>query len=116
MALLAMLTGIALPAHAYRMHAARGVPGADFCTTAKPVGAAADSIAIFATDAPAPPEHDHGVKCDACCGCGVVAAAPALPRSLPALAAAPALPADLPAAHSPVAAGFALARGPPARS
>lgn len=109
-----MLTGIALPAHAYRMHSVEGVPGADFCTTVKPADAAAGNSAASTADTPAPSERDHAVQCDACCSCGGVAAAAALPRSWPTLAAAPAVPAAVPAARSPAVAGFALARGPPA--
>jgi len=116
MALFAMLTGIALPAHAYRIHAAKGLAGADFCTTVKLPDGATGNSANATADAPPSQERDHAIQCDSCCGCGGVAAAPALPRSWPTLATASAMPADLPATHQHAVAGFALARGPPVRT
>jgi hypothetical protein len=116
MALFAMLTGIAMPAHAHARQARTGAPGTDFCTTVKPGEALAGNSANSKADAPAAPEHHHAVQCDTCCGCGGVAAAPATPGSWPPLATAHAVPACAPATRQPAVAGFALARGPPNQS
>lgn len=114
MALFAMLTGIAMPAHAYRSHGATDLPGADFCTTVKPAGGADAKPARPIANVPATPAADHAVQCDTCCGCSGSAAAPALPRSALLLAATLAPGAIAPAAHPSAVDGFALARGPPA--
>ena len=116
MALFAMLTGIALPAHAYRNHAAAGVPGADFCTTVKPVDAAADNTTNAKADTPTAPDRTHAVQCDTCCGSAGAAAAPALPRPWATPGAALTVSANLPAVLQSAVDGFALARGPPARA
>lgn len=114
--LFAMLTGIVVPAHAYANHARAAAPGADFCTTAKPVDAAADAAANAAAKAPASPERDHAVQCDTCCGCGGTAAAPALDHAWPAQTSTLVLPAIPAAVRRLAVGGHALARGPPARA
>jgi hypothetical protein len=67
MALLAMLSGLGLPLHAYAQHARAGSPGSDFCAAAKTTNSA-----------PAVPERDHGTACDMCCGCATDGAASAI--------------------------------------
>ncbi len=114
MALFAMLTGIALPAHAYANHQRNAVPGADFCTTVKPVDVAVNASGAAAAEAPAPPDHHHAVQCDTCCGCGGAAAAPALPGTTSPLAATLVAPLAAPTARQSAVTGRARARGPPA--
>jgi hypothetical protein len=116
MALFAMLTGIALPVHAYANHARNAIPGADFCTTVKPADVVAGNVANAIADTPTAPERVHAVQCDTCCGCGGTAAAPALHRAWPTQANALVVPASLAAVRLPEVSGFALARGPPARA
>ena len=50
-----MLTGIAMPAHAWFGHARAAMPGEEFCTSVKPAEAAADLAANAAAYAPAAP-------------------------------------------------------------
>ncbi len=114
MALFAMLTGIAMPAHAYRSHGPTDLPGADFCTTVKPAGGADAKPAQPIANAPSTPAAGHAVQCDTCCGCSGTAAVPALPRSSLLPASTPAPKTNAPAAHPSAVPGFALARGPPA--
>jgi len=66
MALLAMLSGLGLPLHAYAQHARAGGPGSDFCAAGKTTNSA-----------PAVPERAHGTACDMCCGCATNGAASA---------------------------------------
>ena len=63
MALVAMLSGLGLPLHAYAQHVGAGGPGSDFCMAGK--------------STPALPDRVHATACDMCCGCASDGAAPA---------------------------------------
>ena len=67
MALLAMLSGLGLPLHAYAQHARAGGPGSDLCMAGK-----------AGKSAPVLPDREHATACDMCCGCAsdAVASAP----------------------------------------
>jgi hypothetical protein len=66
MALLAMLSGLGLPLHAYAQHARAGGPGSDFCTAANAY-----------KSSPGSPDREHATACDMCCGCASAGAASA---------------------------------------
>ena len=101
MALLAILSGVSLPLHAYAQHWRAGGPGSDFCAAGK-----------TSNSAPAVPERAHRIACDMCC-----ANAGAMPASLTATAVGRAgFVAERPAAlwkHGAANFGSALPRGPP---
>jgi hypothetical protein len=100
--LVAMVIGIAMPAHAYARAPRAGDTGADLCTTA---GAAQST--------PGAPAGDGHANCDACCGCtGGVAPASCAEVATPA-AAHVAARGRTPDAHTASALRLAFARGPP---
>lgn len=73
-ALFAMLTSLAVPAHAYAHLRAPGGMAADFCTTKS------------AQRAPAAPHAPHATACDACASC-MPSAIPGADRAPPVVAA-----------------------------
>jgi hypothetical protein len=103
MALLAMLSGLGLPLHAYAQHARAGGPGSDFCAAGKTTNSA-----------PAVPERGHGTACDMCCGCATDGAASASATSSAVVPSAfiAVNPAGMPK-HGAAHFGSALPRGPP---
>ena len=100
--LIAMLIGIAMPAHAYARAARAGDTGGDLCTTAG-----------TAQSTPGAPAGDRHAACDACCGCtGGVAPAPSAEVATPAAARVTARGRALDA-HTASALRLSFARGPP---
>jgi hypothetical protein len=103
MALVAMLSGLGLPLHAYAQHAGADGPGNDFCTAGK-----------SGKSAPALPDRVHATPCDMCCGCASDGAASA---SIAHAAVVPAtfVPVDNTGSSMRNASffGSALPRGPP---
>ena len=103
MALLAMLSGLGLPLHAYAQHARAGGPGGDFCVAGK-----------AGKSAPAVPDRAHAAACDMCCGCTAGNAAPPSAEHAATLSATFVAACEAAVAMrtaSPV--GSALPRGPP---
>ena len=105
LALLAMLSGLALPAHAYAHLARAGVPGSDLCV--------ADPSS---KSSPKRPDGEHTTAaCDMCSGCADGAAASGAARDQ--RAAAPtdiAIAAEALFLRAGPNAGLRLPRGPPA--
>jgi hypothetical protein len=100
--LLAILFGLAMPAHAYAHLARAGDKGTDFCTTSE-----------TAKPAPGAPASETLAACDACCGCtgGVVPASSAI-HAAPA-AAHGAVTGQVQDALAASTLRLSLARGPP---
>jgi hypothetical protein len=103
MALLAMLSGLGLPLHAYAQLARAGGPGGDLCTAGK-----------MGQSTPASPDRQHATACDMCCGCAADGAAPApTPQAAIVRAALVAIDNAGFTMRSALKVGAALPRGPP---
>jgi len=103
MALLAMLSGLGLPVHAYPQLARAGGPGSDFCMAGK-----------MGNGTPASPARHHPTACDMCCGCVAdgVASAPT-PHAAVVRATLVAIDGAGFALRTASHFGAALPRGPP---
>jgi hypothetical protein len=103
MALLAMLSGLGLPLHAYAQLARAGGPGSDFCMAGK-----------MGKSTPASPHRQHAIACDMCCGCAIAGAVAApTPHATVVRATLVAIDDAGFTMRSALKVGAALPRGPP---